>query len=66
MCRYEPIEALGTSCLLIAAPGGVHAVEVDGPVRNLATHPASAPVAIPDSECLVPPFVVVAAVGDNQ
>ena len=27
----------GTSCLLIAAPGGVHAVEVDGPVRNLVT-----------------------------
>jgi hypothetical protein len=25
-----------------------------------------APVAIPDSECLVLPFVVVAAVGDNQ
>jgi len=24
------------------------------------------PVAIPDSECLVLPFVVVAAVGDNQ
>jgi transposase len=43
VCRYEPIEALGTSCLLIAAPGGAHAVEVDGPVRNLATHPAGAP-----------------------
>jgi hypothetical protein len=31
---------LGTSCLLIVAPGGVHVAEADGPVRNLATHPA--------------------------
>src|SRR5581483_11562572 len=37
VCRYEPIGAFGTPCLLIAAPGGAHAVGVDGPVRNLAT-----------------------------
>jgi hypothetical protein len=30
-CRYEPIEAFGTSCLLIVAPGGAHAAGVDWP-----------------------------------
>ena len=50
---------------MIAAPGGAHAVEVDGPIRNLATRPAGLLVAIPDSECLVLPFVAVAAVGVN-
>ena len=48
---------------MIAAPGGAHAVGVDGPVRNLATPIRPVLAAIPDSECLVLPFVVVAAVG---
>ena len=47
--------------------GRAHAAERIGPVRNLATPEViSWPTVIPDSECLVPPFVVVAAVGNTN